>query len=864
LLIAYIAKWKLYHLSLRILLVCFDKLNQHLAKKPAKARPARPSSSSSTIRPGSKYVVDGPVSAPGETTEVEKAALSLWKTTLFEPFQERLINAALAKITEDRDSSIQDTSEELTRSMEIGKPELSSLAAASTDTSNSTPASRGKESRGTVDLWVPMGGDVLVRDLVDNILKLGDALAPGQKLKTYEEAFEKHYLLRLNEYFERESSAYIASNGITSFISKAVLRLNQEELRSSRFLHPTSKAKVTAALQQVLILNHKDAMMSECEQMFINDRKPQLHALHSLLSRLDNGCDDMKRLMFDFIIQTSSHALRNLVEVSNSESSDSSTQSQRSSAAAGKRKKSDRGNAQNVSPAGYVDTMTQLHQKFSRLVSEAFSDDSAFVTTMDQAYKDAVNSNAMCDDPTLAPELLARQSDALLRKGAIPLSEADLDTKLAQLVSVFKYIGDKDIFQNFYSKLLAKRLINASSVSDDTERAMIASLKPICSAEFMSRLHRMFTDIQLSKDVSDKFKGFVDTLGARPLGESIESGQLSSSSPSSSPSQISTNNTSGGAGPQSDKSTTGEAMEITHSESSADANSDNQPPQKAYRPSIPLDFSVFVLTTGSWPLMEQTSSFNVPEVISEYLQCFSIFYNSLHIGRKLNWLYTMHRGEVKIGFAKKKYDVGATAFQLGALLAFDSDETSTLTLDQLTVIIGLRPAESIAVVKNLLECKLLSLVTASSSSGPTSSDGGASNEGAAAPSADTDTAKSKRSLTAGLNGGSLLQLNTSFANKKLKFKLPAPPPVEGSKSAQAAVQEEIDGDRAQFLQAVIVRTMKTRKTLTHTQLVQEVLDQCKSRFRATVTLIKRQIDSLIEMEYLMRTKEKADVYQYCA
>ena len=42
---------------------------------------------------------------------------------------------------------------------------------------------------------------------------------------------------------------------------------------------------------------------------------------------------------------------------------------------------------------------------------------------------------------------------------------------------VFKYIEDKDIFEKFYSKMFAKRLISGLSVNDDAESCMISKLK---------------------------------------------------------------------------------------------------------------------------------------------------------------------------------------------------------------------------------------------------------------------------------------------------------------------------------------------------------------------------------------------------
>jgi len=42
---------------------------------------------------------------------------------------------------------------------------------------------------------------------------------------------------------------------------------------------------------------------------------------------------------------------------------------------------------------------------------------------------------------------------------------------------VFNYIEDKDVFQNFYGKFLAKRILGQLSASDDFEALLISKLK---------------------------------------------------------------------------------------------------------------------------------------------------------------------------------------------------------------------------------------------------------------------------------------------------------------------------------------------------------------------------------------------------
>lgn len=69
------------------------------------------------------------------------------------------------------------------------------------------------------------------------------------------------------------------------------------------------------------------------------------------------------------------------------------------------------------------------------------------------------------------------------------------------------------MFQKFYSKNLAKRLVNFSSASDDAEANMISRLKEACGFEYTNKLQRMFTDMGLSKELNDNFRELQQQKG---------------------------------------------------------------------------------------------------------------------------------------------------------------------------------------------------------------------------------------------------------------------------------------------------------------------------------------------------------------
>ncbi len=64
-------------------------------------------------------------------------------------------------------------------------------------------------------------------------------------------------------------------------------------------------------------------------------------------------------------------------------------------------------------------------------------------------------------------------------RGQRGMTELEIEAKLDQVMTLFKYLHEKDIFEAFYKKHLSKRLLLGKSASYDLEKNMLAKLKAV-------------------------------------------------------------------------------------------------------------------------------------------------------------------------------------------------------------------------------------------------------------------------------------------------------------------------------------------------------------------------------------------------
>lgn len=323
----------------------------------------------------------------------------------------------------------------------------------------------------------------MIKTLVQSFVSLGldDSDSTKGNLDVYKQYFEQPFLDSTSDYYNRESSQFLGDNSVVEYMKKAETRLEEERERVDLYLLSDIIPPLMRTCETSLIKNHSNVLREEFQILLDNDRQDDLGRMYKLLQRIPDGLDPLRTKFEQHVKKCGLVAIEKIAAESD-----------------------------NVDPKTYVDTLLEVHMLYADLVQKAFMGETEFVRSLDNACREFVNRNKLCkDNSSKSPELLAKYTHALLSRTNAKMSEEDdMELLQTQLMTVFKYIEDKDVFQNFYRRNLAKRLVNAGS-SDDAEMGMIGKLKDACGFEYTNKLQRMFQDMQTSKDLNKSFKDWV-------------------------------------------------------------------------------------------------------------------------------------------------------------------------------------------------------------------------------------------------------------------------------------------------------------------------------------------------------------------
>ena len=263
-----------------------------------------------------------------------------------------------------------------------------------------------------------------IKQVVDSFVSLGlDEADPSKStLDVYRYHFERPFLDATKDFYNAESKQFVAENSVVEYMKKAEARLSEEEERVRMYLHQDIAIPLKKSCNQALIADHSALLREEFQVLLDNDREEDMARMYKLLSRIPDGLEPL-RSRFETHVRKA--GLAAVQKVSSSE-------------------------GEKLEPKVYVDALLEIHTQYQGLVERAFKSEPEFTRSLDNACREFVNRNEVCKSgSSKSPELLAKYADHLLKKSSTSIEESELEHILDQIMTVFKYIEDKDVFQKF-------------------------------------------------------------------------------------------------------------------------------------------------------------------------------------------------------------------------------------------------------------------------------------------------------------------------------------------------------------------------------------------------------------------------------
>ncbi|XP_038631906.1 cullin-4B isoform X1 [Scyliorhinus canicula] len=307
-------------------------------------------------------------------------------------------------------------------------------------------------------------GEAIDRSLLRSLLSM------LSDLQIYQDSFEQRFLEETNRLYAAEGQRLMQEREVPEYLHHVNKRLEEEADRVITYLDQSTQKPLIATVEKQLLGEHLPAILQKGLNSLLDENRIQdLSLLYQLFSRVRGGVQVLLQHWIEYIKTFGSTIVINPEK-----------------------------------DKTMVQELLDFKDKVDHVVDVCFLKNEKFVNAMKEAFETFINKR-----PNKPAELIAKYVDSKLRAGNKEATDEELEKMLDKIMIIFRFIYGKDVFEAFYKKDLAKRLLVGKSASVDAEKSMLSKLKHECGAAFTSKLEGMFRDMELSKDIMIQFKQYM-------------------------------------------------------------------------------------------------------------------------------------------------------------------------------------------------------------------------------------------------------------------------------------------------------------------------------------------------------------------
>ncbi|KAI9646464.1 hypothetical protein NHQ30_004457 [Ciborinia camelliae] len=363
-------------------------------------------------------------------------------------------------------------------------------------------------------------GDVINRHLIRSVIYMLEGLYETDDEtddeKLYLTTFEPAFLLASRNFYRLECEALLRDSPTSTWLRQSKKRLDEETDRCNTTIANFTTDKIHKVVEEELVSSHLNEFLamegSGLQAMIENDRYEDLTILYQLISRIDPTKEPLKLALQARVVQLGLEINKIILsgDFGGPVAEEDNKPDAEEEEAEGPKKKAKPMNAaakQTVAAIKWVDEVLQLKDKFDKMWKKCFQEDLILQTAITKSFSDFINVFDRCS------EFVSLFIDDNLKRGIKGKTELEIDEVLDKATILLRYIQDKDMFERYYKKHLAKRLLLNKSESTDVEKQMISRMKLEIGNAFTTKLEGMFKDITMSEELTSNYRNHINNLG---------------------------------------------------------------------------------------------------------------------------------------------------------------------------------------------------------------------------------------------------------------------------------------------------------------------------------------------------------------
>lgn len=358
-------------------------------------------------------------------------------------------------------------------------------------------------------------GDVIDKNLIRSCSYMLEGLYEGDEeldiQRLYLTVFEPAFLVASREFYRNECETLLRESDASSWLRQTQKRLNEESDRCKTTISELSLKKIIGVVEVELIGSHLQEFIalegSGVKAMIDNDRFDDLVLLYQNISRIDPSKEALREALQSRVVALGSEINKTIISTNFASAPAGQTNGEDEAQEKGKAQPLNQAAQQTAAAIKWVDEVLHLKDKFDGMWRRCFGEDLILQTALTRSFSEFINAFPR------SPEYVSLFIDENLKRGIKGKTEAEIDNVLDKATTLLRYLQDKDLFERYYKKHLARRLLQGKSESTDVEKQMISRMKMEVGNYFTTKLEGMFKDMTMSEELTSGYRSHIQNLG---------------------------------------------------------------------------------------------------------------------------------------------------------------------------------------------------------------------------------------------------------------------------------------------------------------------------------------------------------------